>query len=333
LRCAVFKFIAGISVWKNKFEYWPLYQYTMNCDYNECKKALAAANAYNSARSGQPNLYGGLVPMAFRCFDGVLMLDENTYRNACIDRQCDDEFMHTIEPKIDGYDYPGACVECIRFVYGAGASQMMVCGNASGNVCGDLGDTSDLTYKDINNLAMHLSVISWCNALLKPSCAFENYVTNVKNLVLLYVDAVCALIDDTSFTVNRLKKLNAIGLDKSFSVPTPEYIVDSKNIPPGYIRNDGGNCVLGDGYVPYSYRKMVSETNLMHLYVWELYRRVLYHECPNLLSVRGFGPECALIIKSLLRPDQLVCGALNICDVFLNGIICLRDSSVVVGAE
>jgi hypothetical protein len=261
----------------------------------------------------------GLVPMPLECFGEIILVDKQVYMNA-YDHGDDtipnrgtvtqDGFKHTMEPKIDGENYPQMVLRCMEMIYCAGYP------------CHAPIETPAIPFNDIYNLPAHLSVIEWC-CVLKPTDTYRSYVSRVRDLIQQAIDIIRAIHSDNFDMHSASKRIKTLSDRVPNDMPLPKCLeaIDVARCECTYIAYA---CTTCGGY-RYS-RNDTERRKQVQSYTWKLYERTLKNEHPDFLQIHNFGPECARAVTKLFKPEEIsITKEYDITDIFIHGIIVLHQ--------
>jgi hypothetical protein len=208
--------------------------------------------------------------------------------------------IRTINPRIDGINYPDIVSSCVKMIYRAG------CPNHTPIL------TSSFYLEQIGDLPKYLAMIEWCSTL-KPSKTYEQFLLKIKELILLAFDVVHAICDDDFNVLDVGRRLAILSGKCPYDIGEPEC-----------LRNVAFECVchmLGYGECC----RRTAENNEIISYTWGIYRKIFMIKYPNFLQIPNFGPECAAAVSKLFKPEEILFSASGIkqryiCDVFMRGL-------------
>jgi hypothetical protein len=296
---------------RNKIEFLIAIVYLME-KYSMARRYMYDFNNICNTDPRYP-LTRGLIPLPLICFDNIILVDKYVFDNAydlgdgiSPARASDNGpgFRRTIEPKIDGEEYPNMVPRCIEMIYCAGYPRQTQI------------EIPAFAFNDIDELPEYLSLIEWC-CVLKSSGTYKSYVNRIKALIKQAVEVICAIHNDGYGTSERINILSG-GVPSD--VPLPLCLRGIAN-----IRCDCNKtslpCIKCGAYI---YHNDSEDRKQVQVYTWKLYERTLKNEHPGFLQISNFGPECARAVQKLFKPEEIsITKEYDITDIFIHGIITL----------
>jgi hypothetical protein len=266
-------------------------------------------------------LTGKISLVQFKTPGGVRAIDKEIYMRALIHPITPEnipKISHSIIPQIDGVTYGATEVDqCILAIHYAAMGDYL-----SGSALPELDSKT-------SNLPAYLSVVDWLTPLIKESRYLTIYKGGIMQMVNESVTLARAIlcVDDSKVggPANRLKLLKTTGLN----VELPEFlstilVVDRANVTArlgSYHTN--AICISAD----YIYNWSRNDSVKVSSYIYAQLTRIVVHENPKFMKIKGFGPQCAALLSNMMSEstlDVLYPGKkISICDIYMYGIGCI----------
>ncbi len=258
-----------------------------------------------------------------------------------------EQFKHTIELRMDSVEYKEATRSIITFI-----NHATLCGE----VLVPLKFNSDHSLARISSIPEALVIIDWCNTMLKPSASFTSYRDSIVESIKYLVSMCRALVthDDSKCggTVKRMELIRATGLP----IALPEFLQDIMVLPlakregvtsidtmrrhlKSSLKINFDRCQLispdryttaeltptnGYDHISMTGADLLALQTKVSAHIYTLQAKVVCHDRPDFMKIKGFGPEAESILRGLIPPPELsLChptNAVDICHVFMYGL-------------
>jgi hypothetical protein len=216
--------------------------------------------------------------------NGLRYIDKNTYLRALL-TPVDNITTVEIMPKLDLVTFGGYAVDtCMVLIHYAAFESELA--------------PYKTPVKLITYLPKFLSVIDWVSIRLRPSNAYKKYLKSVKICIQGSINTLRAIVcSDEKIVTSTGEIREHLLIDAQITIPPPKFLELFEG-------NPNHNTAVN--------------------YTYSQFAKLAAYMYPKFGKIEDFGPECARVICSIFKPEELDLHYLGkqvtICDIFIHGL-------------